>query len=298
MLNSLIKISDCNNKDLKNIINLGIDFKNGKTSNSLSNKTAVLLFDKPSLRTKLSFMIGVQKLGGNAIYFSPEEVGMGVREPIADVSSVVSKMSDLAIVRTFEQEKIETFEKYSSISVINALTDEEHPCQALADVMTITEKLGEIKNKTITYVGDSNNVAKSLAFAVISLGGNFNIASPKGYEFDKQIINYFSSLNGGVFKKFENVKDAVENTNIVYTDVWTSMGQEEETKKRLKDFSGFQITSDLLDKADKNVKFMHDLPAHPGEEVEEGILYDSRSIVFDQAENRLWAQMGLIDYII
>jgi ornithine carbamoyltransferase len=298
MLNSLIKISDCSNQDLKNIINLGIDFKNGKTSNTLNNKTAVLLFDKPSLRTKLSFMIGVQKLGGNAIYFSPEEVVMGIREPIADVSSVVSKMSDLAIIRTFEQEKIEIFEKYSSVPVINALTDEEHPCQALADVMTITEKLGNINNKTIAYIGDSNNVAKSLAYAVILLGGNFNIASPKGYEFDQKTSDYFSSLSGGDFNKYENAEDAIENTNIVYTDVWTSMGQEEETKKRLNDFSGFQITSDLLDKADKNVKFMHDLPAHPGEEVEEGLLYDPRSIVFDQAENRLWAQIGLIDYII
>jgi len=298
MLNNLVKISDCNPEDLKNIINLGIEFKNGKTSNSLDNKTAVLLFDKPSLRTKLSFMIGVQKLGGNAIYFSPEEVGMGVREPIADVASVVSKMADLVIVRTFEQEKIELFEKYSSISVINALTDEEHPCQALADVMTITENLGEIKDLNITFVGDSNNVAKSLAYAVISLGGNFNIASPKGYEFDEKTSEYFSNLNGGKFTKFDNAQIAVENSNIVYTDVWTSMGQEDETKKRLIDFAEFQITSNLLDKADKNVKFMHDLPAHPGEEIEEGLLYDHRSIVFDQAENRLWAQTGLMDYII
>ena len=132
MLNNLVKISDCSTNDLSSIISLGIDFKNGKTSNSLKDKSAVLLFDKPSLRTKLSFMIGVQKLGGNPIYFSPEEVGMGVREPIEDVSSVVSRMGDLAIIRTFEQEKIELFEKFSSIPVINALTDDEHPCQALA----------------------------------------------------------------------------------------------------------------------------------------------------------------------
>ena len=298
MLNNLVKISDCSTNDLNSIISLGIDFKNGKTSNSLKDKSAVLLFDKPSLRTKLSFMIGVQKLGGNPIYFSPEEVGMGVREPIEDVSSVVSRMGDLAIIRTFEQEKIELFEKFSSIPVINALTDDEHPCQALADVMTITETLGTVKDNTITYIGDSNNVAKSLAYAVLSLGGNFNIASPKGYEFNKNTLNYFKKLKSGNFKNFDNVIESVKNSDVVYTDVWASMGQESEQKKRLIDFSEFQITSSVLDNANKNVKFMHDLPAHPGEEIEDGLLYDLRSIVFDQAENRLWAQTGLMDYII
>ena len=298
MLNNLIKISDCDSNDLETIIRSGIEFKAGKNSNILKEKTGVLLFDKPSLRTKLSFMIGIQKLGGNAIYFSPEEVGMGVREPIADVSSVVSKMADIAIVRTFEQEKIELFEKFSTIPVINALTDEEHPCQALADIMTIYENLGELTNKNIVYIGDSNNVAKSLGYAVISLGGNFKIASPKGYGFDEKTNQLFSNIRGGKFLSFNSPEEAVLNADIVYTDVWTSMGQETETKKRIKDFNGFQITSNLLDKANKEVKFMHDLPAHPGEEIEDGILYDSRSIVFDQAENRLWAQTALIDYIL
>ena len=249
------------------------------------------------MRTKLSFIIGVQKLGGNAIYFSPEEVGMGGREPIPDVSSVVSRMADLAIIRTFEQEKIELFENYSKIPVINALTDDEHPCQALADVMTIYEHLGTLNNKNITFIGDSNNVAKSLAFAVISLGGNFNIVSPKGYEFDKKTSNFLSGINGGEINKYNNPEDPIINSDIVYTDVWTSMGQEDESKKRLIAFEGFQITKDLLDKSKKQVKFMHDLPAHPGEEIEEGLLYDSRSIVFDQSENRLWAQTALMDYI-
>jgi len=298
MLNNLVKISDCSSEDLSNIINLGIDFKEGKKSDSLKNKSAVLLFDKPSLRTKLSFMIGVKKLGGYPVYFSPEEVGMGVREPIEDVSSVVSRMADLAIIRTFEQEKIELFEKYSKVPVINALTDDEHPCQALADVMTITEKVGTVKDKTITFIGDSNNVAKSLAYAVLSLGGNFNIASPKGYEFNKNTINYFNKLSAGNFNSYDNMMESVKNSDIIYTDVWASMGQESEKKKRLNDFSEFQITSSILDNANKNVKFMHDLPAHPGEEIEDGLLYDPRSIVFDQAENRLWAQTGLMDYIL
>ena len=297
MLQNLIKISDCTKEDLEKIIKLGIEFKNGNKSDYLNDKTAILLFDKPSLRTKLSFIIGIQKLGGNAIYFSPEEVGMGGREPVPDVSSVVSRMADLAIIRTFEQEKIELFEKYSKIPVINALTDDEHPCQALADVMTIYEHLGTLKNKNITFIGDSNNVAKSLAFAVISLGGNFNIVSPKGYEFDEKTSNFLSGINGGKLKKYNNPENPIINSDIVYTDVWTSMGQENESKKRLIAFEGFQITKDLLDKSKKQVKFMHDLPAHPGEEIEDGLLYDSRSIVFDQSENRLWAQTALIDYI-
>ena len=297
MIKDLTKISDCNYDDLINIIELSISFKNGKSSSSLQDKTAVLLFDKPSLRTKLSFMIGVQKLGGNAIYFSPEEVGMGTREPIPDVSSVVSRMADLAIIRTFEQDKIELFSDYSEIPVINALTDEEHPCQALADVMTIYENLGTLKDKKITYIGDSNNVAKSLGYAVLTLGGLFSICSPTDYNFNNETLETFSNLGKSKFQQSNDLDIVISNTDVVYTDVWTSMGQEEEKKKRLKDFRGFQVTSKLLDKAKKNVKFMHDLPAHPGEEIEDGLLYDERSIVFNQAENRLWAQTGLMEYI-
>ena len=297
MIKDLTKISDCNYDDLINIIELSMSFKNGKSSSSLQDKTAVLLFDKPSLRTKLSFMIGVQKLGGNAIYFSPEEVGMGTREPIPDVSSVVSRMADLAIIRTFEQDKIELFSDYSEIPVINALTDEEHPCQALADVMTIHENLGTLKDKKVTYIGDSNNVAKSLGYAVLTLGGLFSICSPTDYNFNNETLKTFSNLGKSKFQQSHDLDIVISDSDIVYTDVWTSMGQEEEKKKRIKDFSGFQVTSRLLDKAKKNVKFMHDLPAHPGEEIEDGLLYDERSIVFNQAENRLWAQTGLMEYI-
>ena len=297
MIKNLIKISDCESNDLLNIINLGIEFKNSKKSTILSNKTAILLFDKPSLRTKLSFIAGVQKLGGNAIYFSPEEVGMGSREPIPDVSSVVSRMGDLAIIRTFEQEKIEIFSNYSKIPVINALTDDEHPCQALADIMTIHENLGTLIDKKITYIGDCNNVAKSLGYAVLSLGGLFSVSSPKGYEFDNETSDRFLDLGEERFQFSNNPNEIIPDSDIVYTDVWTSMGQEEEKNKRLQDFNGYQVNSNLLDMAKPTVKFMHDLPAHPGEEIEDGLLYDSRSVVFDQAENRLWAQTGLMEYI-
>jgi|TARA_B110000263_G_scaffold71486_1_gene62471 ornithine carbamoyltransferase len=297
MFKNLLKISDCNYDDLNNIIISGIEFKKGKKSNILNNKTGVLLFDKPSLRTKLSFMVGIEKLGGKSLYFSPEEIGMGTREPVPDVSSVVSRMADLAIIRTFEQSKIESFSKFSSIPVINALTDDEHPCQALADIMTIYEIYGELKSKNIAFIGDSNNVAKSLGYAVLTLGGKFSVASPPGYSFDKETIDLFSNLGNKNFIYSENPEDIIVNTDIVYTDVWTSMGQESEKKQRLIDFKGFQITTELLDKANVNVKFMHDLPAHPGEEIEDGLLYNPKSIVFDQAENRLWAQTALIEYI-
>jgi ornithine carbamoyltransferase len=297
MFKNLLKISDCNYDDLNNIIISGIEFKKGKKSNILNNKTGVLLFDKPSLRTKLSFMVGIEKLGGKSLYFSPEEIGMGTREPVPDVSSVVSRMADLAIIRTFEQSKIESFSKFSSIPVINALTDDEHPCQALADIMTIYEIYGDLKSKNIAFIGDSNNVAKSLGYAVLTLGGKFSVASPPGYSFDKETIDLFSNLGNKNFIYSENPEDIIVNKDIVYTDVWTSMGQESEKKQRLIDFKGFQITTELLDKANVNVKFMHDLPAHPGEEIEDGLLYNPKSIVFDQAENRLWAQTALIEYI-
>ena len=237
MIKNLIKISDCESNDLLNIINLGIEFKNSKKSTILSNKTAILLFDKPSLRTKLSFIAGVQKLGGNAIYFSPEEVGMGSREPIPDVSSVVSRMGDLAIIRTFEQEKIEIFSNYSKIPVINALTDDEHPCQALADIMTIHENLGTLIDKKITYIGDCNNVAKSLGYAVLSLGGLFSVSSPKGYEFDNETSDRFLDLGEERFQFSNYPNEIIPDSDIVYTDVWTSMGQEEEKNKRLQDFN-------------------------------------------------------------
>ena len=298
MLNNLITINQCDVKDLKEIISLGRGFKSGQKKEPLRNKTAVLLFDKPSLRTKLSFMIGVEKLGGNAIYFSPEEVGMGNREPIKDVSTVISKMADLSIIRTFGQKIIEEYLDASSIPVINALTNEQHPCQALADIMTITEHVGDIENKNIVFIGDGNNVARSLSYAVIKLGGNFKIASPKNYFLDPETVNLLNkNLSQNTLTQTSDIEKIIEGADIVYTDVWTSMGQEKENNKRLLDFKGFQVTSRLLDKASNNVKFMHDLPAHPGEEIEEGLLYDKRSIVFTQSENRLWAQMGLIDYI-
>ena len=301
MLNHFLKFSDIAPEEIQPIIDRAIALKTGAISKALTGKSVAILFEKPSLRTKLSFWVGTEKLGGNPVHFAPEEVGLGKREPIADVAQVMSRMSEVAVIRTFAQSTIEEFAKNASIPVINALTDAEHPCQALADVQTITEQLGTVKGANVAFIGDGNNVAVSLGYAVSGLGGHLIVASPNGYEVpfeDVEGANTFGTAVDGSMKQVTSPQEAVMNADIVYTDVWTSMGQEAETAKRLIDFDGYQVNPALLDQASENVKFMHDLPAHPGEEISHDLLYDSRSVVFDQAENRLWAQAALMEKLI
>jgi len=301
MVNHFLKLSDIAPEEIQPILDRAIALKAGATSNALAGKSVAILFEKPSLRTKLSFWVGSEKLGGNPIHFAPEEVGLGKREPVADVAQVMSRMLDIAVIRTFEQSIIEEFAKNASIPVINALTDAEHPCQALADTQTITEQLGSVKGANVAFIGDGNNVAVSLGYAVAGLGGRLTVASPNGYAVPAEDIegaNTYGAVAGGSVKQVTSPQEAVTNADIVYTDVWTSMGQETETAKRLVDFDGYQVNPALLDQASANVKFMHDLPAHPGEEISHGLLYDSRSIAFDQAENRLWAQAALMEKLI
>ena len=301
MVNHFLKFSDIAPEEIQPILDRAIALKTGITSNALTGRSVAILFEKPSLRTKLSFWIGTEKLGGNPVHFAPEEVGLGKREPIADIAQVMSRMSDVAVIRTFAQSTIEEFAKNASIPVINALTDAEHPCQALADAQTITEQLGTVKGANVAFIGDGNNVAVSLGYAVAGLGGHLIVASPNGYKVpfgDVEGANTFGAASGGSMKQITSPQEAVVNADIVYTDVWTSMGQESETAKRLIDFDGYQVNPALLDQASANVKFMHDLPAHPGEEISHGLLYDSRSVAFDQAENRLWAQAALMEKLI
>ena len=301
MVNHFLKLSDIAPDEIQPILDRAIALKAGTSSNALAGKSVAILFEKPSLRTKLSFWVGAEKLGGNPIHFAPEEVGLGKREPIADVAQVMSRMSDIAVIRTFEQSTIEEFAKNASIPVINALTDAEHPCQALADTQTITEQFGTVKGANVAFIGDGNNVAVSLGYAVAGLGGHLTVASPNGYTVpaeDLEGANTYGAAASGSMKQVTSPQEAVTNADIVYTDVWTSMGQEAETTKRLVDFDGYQVNPALLDQASTNVNFMHDLPAHPGEEISQGLLYDSRSIVFDQAENRLWAQAALMEKLI
>ncbi|MBI4218966.1 MAG: ornithine carbamoyltransferase [Chloroflexi bacterium] len=295
-----LSIADLTPVEVGQVLARSAEFKRGKRSGCLFGKTAVLLFEKPSLRTKLSFDTAVHALGGHPIYFSPQEVGLGKREPVADVARVVSTMADLAIVRTFAHATLEEFARASSIPVINALTDLEHPCQILADLLTIEEQKGGFKGLRIAYVGDGNNVAVSLSLGIALTGGELVIASPKGYELPSEVAARARQIGGRTGANLiliTSPEEAVAGADIVYTDVWTSMGQEHETAQRLAAFKGYQVNPQLLKLAKPDVKFMHDLPAHPGEEVSPRMFEDPRSVVFEQAGNRLNAQAGLLDFL-
>jgi len=274
--------------------------KGGAASDALAGKTVVILFEKPSLRTKLSFWVGVQLLGGNPIYFGPEEVGLGKREPVPDVARVVSRMADVAVIRTFAHARLEEFAAAATIPVVNALSDSEHPCQALADILTIREQKGGFKGVRVAYVGDGNNVAVSLALALASVGGDFVIASPPGYELPSDVAEKAGELaraSGGSIRLVRSPEAAVGGADIVYTDVWASMGQEQEAEARVAAFRGYQVNPGLMAHAQPDARFMHDMPAHPGEEVSPAMLDEPCSVTFDQAENRLWAQAALLEKI-
>ena len=301
MVNHFLYFSDIASDEIQPILDHAIELKSGALSTVLTGKSVAILFEKPSLRTKLSFWVGTEKLGGNPVHFAPEEVGLGKREPVADVANVMSRMSDMAIIRTFAQSTLDEFASAATIPVINALTDAEHPCQALADVQTIMEQLGSVSGAKVAFIGDGNNVAVSLAYAVAGLGGHLIVASPGGYTLPQETLdgaNAYGASVGGSVSQVTKPQEGVAGADIVYTDVWTSMGQEAETAKRLIAFDGYQVNPALLDQAAPNVKFMHDLPAHPGEEISDGLLYDPRSVAFDQAENRLWAQAALMEKLI
>ena len=301
MVQHFLNFNDIAPDEIQPLLDRAINLKSGASSTALAGKSVAILFEKPSLRTKLSFWVGAEKLGGNPVHFAPEEVGLGKREPVADVANVMSRMSDMAVIRTFAQSILEEFAAAATIPVINALTDAEHPCQALADVQTIVEQLGSVSGAKVAFIGDGNNVAVSLAYAVAGLGGQLTVASPDGYTLPQESLdgaNAYGASVGGSVKQVRSPQEGVAGADIVYTDVWTSMGQEAETAKRLIAFDGYQVNPALLDQAAPNVKFMHDLPAHPGEEISDGLLYDPRSVAFDQAENRLWAQAALMEKLI
>lgn len=299
-MRNFLSVADLSPAELERVIERAAALKAGAPSTALAGKTAVLLFDKPSLRTKLSFDVGVHRLGGRAIYFSSDEVGMDTRELAEDVARVVSRMADVAIVRTFEQTKIERFTAAAAIPVVNALTDEEHPCQALADLLTMREVRGKLSGAKVAYIGDGNNIAASLALALAAAGGALTIASPNGYTLPPAVVEEaigIASNNGASLSLVTDPAEAVAGADFVYTDTWTSMGQEAESERRIREFEGYRVDAKLLDKAAPGVRLMHDLPAHHGEEIEEGLFDDPRSIVFDQAENRVHAQAALLDFL-
>jgi ornithine carbamoyltransferase len=263
----------------------------------MKNKILAILFEKPSLRTRISFEVAMRQLGGQTIYLSPAEVGLGTREAIPDVSRVLSRVVDGIVLRTFAQSNLETLAEYSRVSVINALSDSEHPCQALADLLTIYEKKGKLKGLKLAYIGDGNNVANSLLLGCVMTGINFNIASPKDYSIDKAILKKarnYAQTSGSKILCTENPQEAAKGVDIIYTDTWTSMGQEAEAKVRRKVFADYQINEKLLTLTRKDSIIMHCLPAHHGEEVAEGILDSARSVVFDEAENKIYVLKALL----
>jgi ornithine carbamoyltransferase len=259
----------------------------------LEGKILALIFEKPSLRTRVSFDVAMNQLGGHTLMLSPAEVGLGEREPISDVARVLSRYVDGIVARTFAHQSVVLLARYATVPLINGLTDEEHPCQVLSDLLTIHEKKGGLEGLTVAYIGDANNVANSLLLACSLMGMEFRIASPKGYGPKEKVLAQ-AEKSGGRILLTEDAKQAVEDADVLYTDVWTSMGQEAEAERRRASFAGYQVNQELLSLAKREVIFMHPLPAHHGEEIAEGLLESPQSVVFDQAENRLHMQKAIL----
>ncbi len=293
----LLSVADLSAVEAEKLIVRALKIKHEPAPQLLSDKILVLMFEKPSLRTRVSFEVAIHQLGGYGFYLSPDEVGLGKREPVSDVARVLSCYVHGIIARTFSHETLQTLARYSTVPVINALSDLEHPCQALADILTIHEKKGKLKGLTLAYIGDGNNVAHSLLLAAALTGINFRIASPPGYAVKDEILQTAKRLaaqSGSQITLTEEPEQAVKNADAVYTDVWTSMGQEAEAAKRRKAFVSYQVDTHLLSLAKKDAIFMHPLPAHHGEEVAVGVIDSPCSVVFDQAENRLHLQKALL----
>jgi ornithine carbamoyltransferase len=296
-----LSIADLTGEEIKLLISKAVDMKAEGWNNLLSRKVLVLLFEKPSLRTRVSFEVGMRQLGGESLYLSPDEVGLGKRESVPDAAQVLSRFADVIVARTFSHETLEILSRYSRVPVINALSDLEHPCQALADLLTIYEKKGKLEGITMAFVGDGFNQAHSLMLAAALTGMNFRIASPPGYRVQENVLNAsreYAAETGSEIFCTEDPRQAVADADIVYTDVWTSMGQEDEAKQRRKVFADYQVNDGLLSLAKYDALLMHPLPAHHGEEVAENILYSPQSVVFDQAENRMHAQKALLADIL
>jgi ornithine carbamoyltransferase len=292
-----LSVSDISPEYLRTLITRAINMKDDGWNTLLAQKVLILMFEKQSTRTRVSFEVGMRQLGGHCIYLSPEEVGLGKRESVPDVARVLSRYANAIAARTFSHETLEIMANNADIPVINALSDLEHPCQALADILTIYEHKQTLQGLTLAYIGDGNNCANSLLLACAMCGINFQIATPPGYELRGDIVRKAQEYAAGIGSEIIQVKEpraAVTNADVVYTDVWVSMGQEAETQKRHEDFKDYQIDSVLLSHARKDAILMHPLPAHHGEEVAENIIYSQQSVVFDQAENRLHAQKALL----
>jgi len=286
---------DFTSDELQQLLHHAIEIKkqwrNGEIYEPLKNMTLAMIFEKSSTRTRVSFEAGMNQLGGHAMFLTSRDTQLGRGEPIADSARVISSMVDIVMIRTFGHDIVEDFATHSSVPVINALTDDYHPCQLLADMMTYKEHRGSIKGKTATYVGDGNNMCHSWMNAAKQFGFHLNMACPAGYEPNAELME---ELKDHV-TLFHNITDAVKGVDLITTDVWASMGQEEEQKIREQAFKGFKVDSAAMALANKDAVFMHCLPAHREEEVSTAVLEGSQSVVWDEAENRLHAQKALLE---
>ncbi|MFL1556784.1 MULTISPECIES: ornithine carbamoyltransferase [unclassified Pseudomonas] len=293
-----LSLMDCTPEELVSVIRRGIELKDlrnrGVLFEPLKNRVLGMIFEKSSTRTRVSFEAGMIQLGGQAIFLSSRDTQLGRGEPIADSARVMSRMLDAVMIRTFAHSTVTEFSENSRVPVINGLSDDLHPCQLLADMQTFLEHRGSIQGKTVAWIGDGNNMCNSYIEAAIQFDFHLRVACPKGYEPDAR----FLEQAGDRVTVVRDPRDAVVGAHLVSTDVWTSMGQEEETAKRLALFAPFQVTRTLLDLAAPDVLFMHCLPAHRGEEISLDLLDDERSVAWDQAENRLHAQKALLEFLV
>ena len=299
---SFTRVADFSGTEVERVLDLADELKElqrrREEHHLLPGRSLGMIFQKPSTRTRVSFEVGIAQLGGTGLYLSASDLQLGRGETLKDTATVLSRYLDAIMIRTFAQDDVEQLARHASIPVINGLTDSSHPCQALADVMTIRERLGRLEGVTVAYLGDGNNVCASLMVAAAKLGMSFRAATPKGYEPSPAAVEIARSEPGATVDVFHDPGKAVAGADVLYTDVWTSMGQEEERERRLGDLAGFGIDDELVRLAGDDVIVLHCLPAHYGEEITEEVLYGPHSAVWDQAENRLHAQKALMALVI
>jgi ornithine carbamoyltransferase len=301
MKRDFLAIADYSAEEIKEMLDLALELKKEYFSQGnkpiLSGKVLGMIFNKPSLRTRISFDMAMRHLGGDALFISPAEIGLGQRESIADVARVMAGYVQGIMARVFEHDHVVELAKYSSVPVINGLSDYNHPCQAMADVLTIYEKFSKLAGLNVVFIGDGNNVAVSLMHACAKLGLNFSIASPEGYDIPAAAWESAEKMaleSGAKLDTFRDPVEAVKGKDVIYTDTWVSMGQEEEAERRKKVFPPFQVNDDLVSKANKDVIVMHCLPAHRGHELTDEIADGPHSAIFPQAHNRLHAQKAIL----
>lgn len=292
-----LSVADLTPSGVGELVERAYNLKRGKGERPLAGKEFALIFEKPSLRTRVSFEVGIRQLGGTCTYLSQQDVGLGAREPEADIARVLERWVDGIIARVFSHRSLELLAEYSDIPVVNALSDLEHPCQAMGDLLTIQEHKGRLSDLEVAFIGDGNNVAASLALACASVGANFTLASPEDYQIPTPVLEEAHRRAAKSESRVDWVREPTEaarGADVVYTDTWVSMGQEEEKAERIAIFGEYKVDEELVKSAKPDFLFMHDMPAYRGQELSEGMIDHANSVVFDQAENRMHAQKAIL----